>query len=96
MNKLNLIAAGAVLFASLGAVAHAGDADSVYGEEWRSVLQNRPGSYGYGLPAMQQPMPARSMTTAAAVRTGEGRSCPLDTRTTLTPSSGQDASSGIC
>lgn len=85
-KSLRLIAVAAVLYAGFGAVAHAGDADSVYGEEWRAVLQDRPGSYGYGERHMQPHMPV-----ADAKRGSDGqRTCALDANNRLQPNAGRN------
>lgn len=92
LKHLRLIAAAAVLYAGFGAVAHAGDADSVYGEEWRSVLQDRPGSYGYGDRHMQPHMPV-----ADAKRGSDGqRTCALDADSPLNPRGGRNGETGTC
>lgn len=84
-KSLRLIAVAAVLYAGFGAVAHAGDADSVYGEEWRAVLQDRPGSYGFE--GRHAPMPMADATHSA---TGQ-RTCALDANNRLQPNAGRNA-----
>ena len=91
-KHLRLIAAAAVLYAGFGAVAHAGDADSVYGEEWRAVLQDRPGSYDYADRHMQPHMPV-----ADAKRSSDGqRTCALDSDSPLNPRGGRNSQTGTC